>query len=138
MENVEIRKENLQALESRVMNASPFELRLMLIEGAIRFAREAHDAWKRNENNIGMKSIVNCRDVVTELLQRILPDGSALSRQIASIYVFLSQHLIEIQLRRDQKKLDEVIRVLEVERETWHRFVTISPPRHFLRQHQAR
>jgi len=106
-------------LESQVMTATPQKLRLMLIEGAIRFARQSIGLWERGENEKAIEALGRCRGIISELLSGIRPDESALTRQVAGVYLFLFRTLTEAQLRRDSKKVEDTISVLEVERETW-------------------
>ena len=108
-----------QYLEAQVMTATPQKLRLMLIEGAIRFARQTIQQWAVNQNEEALESLIRCRSIVSELLAGVRTEESDLTRQVASVYVFLFRTLTEAQLRRDRQKVEEVIRVLEVECETW-------------------
>ena len=106
-------------IESQVMTATPQKLRLMLIEGAIRHARQTIHHWDANDNEQALESMIHCRSIISELLSSIRSDDSDLTKKVAGIYLFVFQHLTEAQLRRDSKLVDEAIGVLEVERETW-------------------
>lgn len=106
-------------VEAQIMTATPQKLRLMLIEGAIRFARRTIHHWEARENEEALEAIIRCRNIISELLSSIRIDQSELTKQVASLYLFVFQHLTEAQLRRDPKLVNEAIGVLEVERETW-------------------
>lgn len=106
-------------LESQVLTATPQKLRLMLIEGAIRFARQTMHHWEQGNNEQALETIIRSRSIVSELLASITVDQSELTRKVASIYLFVFRHLTEGQLRRDARLVEEAIRVLEAERETW-------------------
>jgi flagellar protein FliS len=107
-------------LESQVMTATPQRLRLMLIDGAIRFARQAIQFWGDDgAAPESIEAVVRCRAVISELLSSVREDGTELPKQVAGIYLFLFQNLTEAQLNRDVEKVEETVRVLEVERETW-------------------
>jgi flagellar protein FliS len=110
---------NESYLEAQVMTATPQKLRLMLIEAAIRFARRTLLLWEEGDNEQALETIIRCRQVVSELLASIRIDDSALTRHVSSLYVFIFRHLTEAQLRRDASHVEEAIRVLEVEHETW-------------------
>jgi len=101
------------------MTATPQKLRLMLIDGAIRFANLTLSHWENGDHDAGFESIVRCRSIVSELLMTIKGDDNELARKVAGIYLFLFQHLTEAQLHRDADKLNQTLRVLEEERETW-------------------
>jgi len=106
-------------LETQVMTATPQKLRLMLIEGAIRFARQTLQHWEEENNEEAVDSLIHCRSIVTELVAAIKDDKTELTNKVTGVYLFLFQTLTEAQLRRDQKRVEDAIRVLEVERETW-------------------
>ncbi|MGE0760780.1 MAG: flagellar export chaperone FliS [Pirellulaceae bacterium] len=108
-----------QYLEAQIMSATPQKLRLMLIEGAIRFARRAVERWDRHENELAMESLNRCRSIVSELLAGIRVDHTELTRKVAGIYMYLFRTITEGQLRHDRQKIRDVISVLEVERDTW-------------------
>ena len=106
-------------IEAQVMTATPQKLRLMLIEGAIRFARQTIHHWQAGDNDRALESIIRCRNIISELLSSIRVDESELTKQVARLYLFVFQSLTEAQLRRDAKLVEEAIGILEVERETW-------------------
>jgi flagellar protein FliS len=97
-----------QYLEAQVMTATPQKLRLMLIEGAIRFARQALELWERNRNEDALESLIRCQEIHSEL-----------TRKVAGVYLFLYRCLTQAQLRRDRKPVEDTIAVLEIERQTW-------------------
>ncbi len=114
-------------LEAQVMTATPQKLRLMLIEGAIRFARQTIQHWQAGDNERALEAIIRCRNIVSELLSSVRVDESDLTKQVASLYLFVFQNLTEAQLRRDVKLVEEAISVLEVERETWRQLCEEMP-----------
>ncbi len=114
-------------LEAQVMTATPQKLRLMLIEGAIRFARQTIQHWQAGDNERALESIIRCRNIVSELLSSVRVDESELTKRVASLYLFVFQNLTEAQLRRDVKLVESAIGVLEVERETWRQLCEEMP-----------
>jgi len=106
-------------LESQVLTATPQKLRLMLIEAAIGAARQALNCWQEKHDAQANIALIRCREIISELLAAVKPDDSDLTRNVAGIYLFLFKTLAEAQLHRDATKVNEAIRVLEIERETW-------------------
>jgi flagellar protein FliS len=116
-----------------VQTASPQRLRLMLIDAAIglvvRAQRHAHAA----EWAIAGESFVAARRAVIELLAGIkdaepectLSDAeqgdaaAVLARKVRSLYAFLFRLLSEAQLYRDPCRIDDALKLLAMERETW-------------------
>lgn len=114
-------------IEAQVMTATPQKLRLMLIEAAISFARQTLHHWEAGNNDKALASIVRSRNIISQLLSPISADESELTKQVTSLYLFVFQHLTEAQLRRDSTLVEEVIRVLEVERDTWQTLCDAIP-----------
>lgn len=106
-------------LESQVLTATPQKLRLLLIEGALRFARQIVPHWESHDNEAGLEAVSRCRRIITELLTVMIDDGSEVVSQLRGIYAFMFRHLTEAQKEQNPEMVDEVIRLLEVERDTW-------------------
>ncbi len=106
-------------LETQISTATPQKLRLMLIDGGIRFARLGQIAWQENRYDDAFEHVSRCRAIVSELLAGVRIDQSDLTRQVAAIYGYLFRLLTEAQALRDSERLEQVVRVLEEERVTW-------------------
>lgn len=107
-------------LRTKVLTASPEELRLMLLDGAIKFARQGRDGMARKDFEAQYNGISQCRDIVFELLTTIKGDiDPELAANVKGLYTFLYTHLTEASFEKSVEKLDKVIELLEFERETW-------------------
>ncbi len=117
-------------LESLVRTATPQRLRLMLIDGAIRFAGKALENWDCQEGQAEVyESIVRCRAIVMELYGAVRQDASPVAKRVASLYLYLFRLLAEAPSSRDRQKLCVVIDVLKEERETWSQLCRQMPER---------
>jgi flagellar secretion chaperone FliS len=106
--------------ENQVFTASPQRLRLMLIDGALHYARKAAQQWEQGSIYEGGEAIIGCQRIVTELLRGLRDDiAPDLVANVAAVYNFVFRSLIEAGLKHDSGKLADAMRVLEVERETW-------------------
>ena len=115
-------------LEAQVLTATPQRLRLMLIDGALRFARQALDLWGDGEQRqSAYLSLVRCRDIVTELYAAIKADQLAVAQDVKAIYLFIFRRLAEAPTYDDPERIREVIGVLEEERETWRQLCEKMP-----------
>lgn len=114
-------------VESQVLTATPQKLRLMLIEGAIRFARKTIQHWKAGENDEALESIIRCRNIISEMLSSVRVAESELTKQVSSLYLFVFQHLTQAQVERNAKLVEEVIGILDVERGTWRQLCEEMP-----------
>jgi flagellar biosynthetic protein FliS len=68
-----------------------------------------------------------CHDIVSELYASIHADEAPVARQVKAIYQFLFRHLANAALSHDCGKLQQVVNVLEVERETWRQVCEAMP-----------
>ena len=107
-------------LEAKILTATPQKLHLMSIDGAIRFATQARHFWEAGEDERASDSLIRAQQIVSQLLggldHQVAPQ---LTGKVASVYLFVYRALVEANLRRDVEKLDDAMRVLEIERETW-------------------
>ena len=116
-------------LETQVQTATPQKLRLMLIEGALRFARRTQAGWSAGRIDEALESLIRTRDIISELMAGVEPDASPLTRQVNGLYTYLFSALTEAGQTRDEHQLAAVIRVLEEERETWQQLCERMPDR---------
>jgi flagellar protein FliS len=106
--------------ESQIFTATPQRLRLMLIDGALQYARKATMHWEQGRNYEAGEAIIGCQRIVTELLRGLRADVAPdLVANVAALYNFVFRSLIEAGLKRDPNKLGDAVRVLEIDRETW-------------------
>ncbi|MEZ6233843.1 MAG: flagellar export chaperone FliS [Phycisphaerales bacterium] len=111
-------------LRTKVLTAPPEQLRLMLLDGAIRFATQGREAMARRDHEATYLGVSQCRDIVYELLTSIGPSvETSLAERVRALYTFLYSRLLEASTERSIPKLDEVIGLLEYERETWALFI---------------
>jgi flagellar protein FliS len=107
-------------LQSKVMSASPEELRLMLLDGSIRFAYQAKAGLENNDHEQIYLGFSQCRDIVLELLNTIRPEHAPeIAKRVTDLYSFMYSELVRCNSDKDIEGLNKVIGLLEYERETW-------------------
>lgn len=112
-------------LRTKVLTASPEELRLMLLDGAIKFARQGRDGLARRDFEASFTGLSQARSIITELIVTIRPEADpVLAERVKSLYTFLYTELVEASLSKDFGRVDRVIELLEFERETWAMLMT--------------
>jgi flagellar secretion chaperone FliS len=130
-----------QYLESKILTAPPHRLHLMLIEGAIRFGRQAEKELEAANNVAAMSTLTRVLDIVGEMLAGIRQNKSEVNDKLAAVYWFIFRRVSEATLESDKTALAEVLRLLEFERETWQKVceklgaagnapATVPPPAH--------
>ena len=118
LKNMQTARKNY--LQAEVQTATPQKLRLMLIEAAIKNIHRTKKAWDEDKFESGFESLSLAQDIVAELLSSLDKESNPeLVGKIASIYVFVFRCLSEGGMTHDQQKMDDALRVLSSERETW-------------------
>jgi len=107
-------------LVTDVMTATPQKLQLMLIEAAIHSVRRAREKWAAGDDARASEALTHAQEVVGEMLAGLNREvATDLIQKVASVYLFVFRNLMEANHERNESKLDDALRVLEIERETW-------------------
>ncbi|MDF1809130.1 MAG: flagellar export chaperone FliS [Phycisphaerales bacterium] len=107
-------------LRTKVMTASPEELRLMLLDGSLKFANQAKTGLLNNDPEMTYSGFTQCRDIVLELLNTIKTEPAPqIAQSMRELYTFLYGELVKASIDKDIPKLDEVISLIQYDRETW-------------------
>ncbi len=107
-------------LRAKVYSATPEELRLMLLDGALRFTRQAREGLAAKNYETSFAGFSNARAILLELAQSVSPEtDETLRANISGVYMFIYSRLIDANLEKSPAIVDEAISLLEYERETW-------------------
>ena len=106
-------------LATQVMTATPQKLHLLLIEGAIRWLSAAQHHWRQNQEEQACEALIRSQEIVSEMLGGVSTGKQEVSRRLAEIYLYVYRTLTEAQLQHEEQKLQDALRVLEIERATW-------------------
>lgn len=107
-------------LRSKVFSASPEELRLMLLDGAIRFARQGREGLATKNFELSFSGLSSCKNILLELVTSMKVEiAPELCAKMRALYMFMYSRLIDANLEKSPAIVDEVIKLLEYERETW-------------------
>jgi flagellar protein FliS len=107
-------------LRTKVLTARPEELRLMLFDGAIRFAGMAKDGIAAKDYEKSYEGVTRCQAILLELINSLRPEHDPeLCQKLSALYTFMYTRMIEAGRQRDAAIVDEVLGLLRYERETW-------------------
>ncbi len=113
-------------LESQVATASPERLHLMVVDGAIRFAKQADEALAAGQFEKAFVSLNRSRDCVNDILGGIVSEPNpGLADQLRGLFVYVYRNLARADLVRDPQLVRDAIRILETHRQTWFQLVEI-------------
>ncbi len=107
-------------LRTQVLTASPEQLRLMLLDGSIRFLQQAIDGLSDKDYEASYNGITQARAIVLELATSVSAEvDHELAERVRSVYMYLYRELIDASLNRSISRLEKACDLLRYERETW-------------------
>jgi flagellar protein FliS len=105
---------------TKVMTASREELRLMLLEGSLKFMRGGRDALAKKDWEQVYNGFTQAKAIILELMNTLDRGANPeLCDRLTGLYTYMYTRLTEGSLEKDLKKVDEVIGLMEFERDTW-------------------
>lgn len=109
-----------QYLRAAVLTATAEQLHLMLVDGAIRFALRGADCLEANDSEGAFHAFDRAQRIVLQmqagLRREVHPE---IVDQLSGLYNFIYRRLIDANVRRDRKAVDDALRILRHHRETW-------------------
>ncbi len=110
---------------SKVLTASPAELTLMLYDGAIKFCNIAEDSIERNDVEKAHNNIVKVQNII-DYLRKTLDMKYEVAQDFERVYTYLSERLVEANIKKDKEILAEVNEHLHSVRDTWKEVMRIN------------
>ena len=114
-----------QYKNSKVLTASPAELVLMLYDGAIKFCNIAIMAIENKDVQKAHTNIVKVERIVDHL-RMTLDMKYPVAQDFERIYTYLSERLIQANIKKDKEILEEVCGHLRSVRDTWKEVMRIN------------
>ena len=113
-------KASQEYLKGAVMTASPEQLQLMLLDGAIRFAQRGKEAMEKDDIEGAFNGFERAQRIVLELSNGLRREVHPnLVDQMVALYDFTYRRLIDANLHREVQAVDDALRILRHQRETW-------------------
>lgn len=101
-----------------ILTASPQELTLMLYDGAIKFANQSKVAIENKEYENAHNLNLRVQAIVEEF-RATLDMKYEVSEGLDMLYEYMAERLIDANIAKDTKVLDEVVDLLRDLRNTW-------------------
>ena len=103
-----------QYKQMQIKTASPGKLLLMLYQGAVKFMKLAKKNIKEGKIEASHKNIIRAQNVILELQSTLNKEqGGEIAVQLESLYDFIYRELIQANLNKNTKHLDNVIPLVE-------------------------
>lgn len=108
-----------------IKTASPEELTLMLYEGALKFANQGKMALLANDTEKA-HNLISRVEAIIEEFQITLDMKYEVSKGLAAMYDYIQYRLIQANMKKDVKELEEVIDYIREMRDTWKEAMQIA------------
>ncbi|WP_291580714.1 flagellar export chaperone FliS [Clostridium sp. UBA6640] len=107
--------------------ASKEQLLLMLLDGAVKYAKIGRQAIIDNDIQKKHDNIVRTQDIFYELMISLDKNaGGEWVENLYAVYEFINHRLTEANMKKDVKIMDEVIPLIEEIRELWNEAYKLS------------
>ena len=102
------------------------QMLLMLLDGAVKFAKRAKIAISENNIKLDHDSIIRTQDIFTELKVTLDTSAGEWAKQMFNIYSFINDRLLQANIKKDEAIMDEVIPLIEEVRNIWNEAYKLS------------
>lgn len=114
-----------QYKQNSIMTANPQELTLMLYNGALKFIGQAKIYIEQKNIPKANESIMRAQDIVQELNITLNMDYEV-STGLRSLYTYILEKLVDANISKDVKHLDEAAEMVTELRDTWKEAMKIT------------
>jgi flagellar protein FliS len=111
--------------QNSVQTASPTQLLIMLMDGAIRFCKQAIEALHEKKYEDANKYLVKVQDIIKEFMIT-LDKKSNIADGLTRLYDYFLFRLVEANTKKHAESAEEVLVYLQELRETWVQAAKIS------------
>ncbi|MEC9490823.1 MAG: flagellar export chaperone FliS [Halanaerobiales bacterium] len=103
-----------QYKQMQIKTASPGKLLLMLYQGAVKFMKLAKNNIKEGKIEESHKNIIKAQNIILELQSTLNKEqGGEIAVQLESLYDFIYRELVQANLNKNTRHLDNVIPLVE-------------------------
>ena len=106
--------------------ASKEQMLLMLLDGAVKFAKRGKLAIQEKDIKMAHNSITRTQDIFTELKVTLDPNAGDWAKQMFNVYSFINDRLLQANIKKDEAIMDEVIPLIEEVRNIWNEAYKLS------------
>ncbi|MGB9789051.1 flagellar export chaperone FliS [Thermotoga caldifontis] len=107
-------------LENAVLTASPAKLIEMLYERSVELLKEAREFIEKEYFIEANERIKKVQDILIELNASLdMEKGGQIAQSLRSLYLYMYRTLVEANIKKDLKKLDEILGYFEELLEAW-------------------
>ncbi|OIQ59588.1 flagellar protein FliS [Moorella thermoacetica] len=105
--------------QNQVQTLSQEKLVLMLYDGALRFCRQGLVAMEQKDYAAVSNNLGRAEDILSELMATLNRDVGDIAENLYKLYDFMYRHLVQANVKKSVKMINEVIELLQQLRDTW-------------------
>jgi flagellar protein FliS len=114
------RQASQEYLKNAVLTARPEQLQVMLLDGAVRFALKGREAIAARDPEQTFVNLDRAQRICLQLGDGLSKRANPrLAEQMLALYDFCYRRLVDGSLNRDVQAIDDAVRILKHQRETW-------------------
>ncbi|QGU00397.1 Flagellar biosynthesis protein FliS [Candidatus Syntrophocurvum alkaliphilum] len=111
--------------KAKVETVAPGKLLLMLYDGAVKNIINAQKEIEDKDYNKAHQSIIKTQDIIVELMSTLNMDYE-ISNNLFSLYEYMRNQLVEANINKDVKPLEEVKGLLSELRGAWQEAINAT------------
>ena len=100
--------------------ASKEQLLLMLLDGAVKFAKIARQAIVDKNIETAHNSLIRTQDIFTELMVSLDTTAGDWTKDLLSIYQYINTRLAEANFKKSLEIMDEILPLIEQVKDMWN------------------
>lgn len=100
--------------------ASKEQLLLMLVDGAVKFAKRAEEGLLSKDIPKSHTNLIKVQDIFLELMASLDRDAGDWAEQLFRVYRFIYDKLVATNVKKDVNILNEVMPLIIDVRDLWH------------------
>ncbi|MGL4874036.1 MAG: flagellar export chaperone FliS [Clostridium sp.] len=103
-----------------VTHASREQLLLMLVDGAVKFAKLGREGILRGDVKLTHESFIRVQDIFTELIVTLDKNVGEWTTSLTKVYAFIKDSVMEANFTKKIEDIDKVIPLIEEVRDMWY------------------
>ena len=100
--------------------ASKDQLLLMLVDGAVKFAKIRRQAIIDKDIKKAHTNLMKTQEIFIELMVSLDMEKAEWTNDLMQIYAFIKDKLVEVNMKKDIKIMDEILPLIEEVRDLWY------------------
>ncbi len=107
--------------EHHILTAPKEQLLLMLLDGAVKFTKQGKALMLEEKHEESCQKYIRAQRIMIELITSLKEDmlEPELYSNLVSLYYFVYRRLVEVNISKEEKTVDDALKILGHLQETW-------------------